>query len=147
LPTTSIDNLMRDVLLKSRTIAVVGASDKPHRAVHSVMHFLQTKGYRCIPVSPRLAGKELLGEQVYATLADVPVAVDMADLFVNSDRASAVVDAAIAAKIPTIWMQLGVINEPAAEKAQTAGAIVIMDRCPAQEWGRLGLPDSIQDQS
>ena len=130
---------MRDILLKVKTIAVVGASDKPGRAAHGVMKFLQEKGFRCIPVSPRLAGKTLLGEKVYASLGDIPEPVEMADLFVNSEIAGPVTDEAIAIGARAVWMQLGVINEPAAEKARAAGLQVVMDHCPAQEWGRLGL--------
>ena len=130
---------MRDLLLKVKTIAVVGASDKPDRAAHGVMKFLQEKGFRCIPVSPRLAGNTLLGEKVYASLSDIPESVDMVDLFVNSEIAGPVTDEAIAIGAAAVWMQLGVINEAAAEKARAAGLQVVMDHCPAQEWGRLGL--------
>jgi len=130
---------MRDILVKTKTIAVVGASDKANRASHGVMQFLQEKGFRCIPVSPRLAGKDLLGEKVYASLKDIPEPVDMVDLFVNSTLAGPITDDAIAIGASTVWMQLGVINETAAEKARAAGLQVVMDHCPAQEWGRLGL--------
>jgi predicted CoA-binding protein len=131
--------VMRDILAKAKTIAVVGASDKAHRASHGVMQFLQEKGFRCIPVSPRLAGKILLEEKVYASLKDIPEAVDMVDLFVNSELAGPMTDDAIAIGASAVWMQLGVINETAAEKARAAGLQVVMDHCPAQEWGRLGL--------
>jgi predicted CoA-binding protein len=131
--------MMRDILAKAKTIAVVGASDKGNRASHGVMQFLQEKGFRCIPVSPRLAGKILLGEKVYASLKDIPESVDMVDLFVNSELAGPVTDEAIAIGASAVWMQLGVINETAAEKARAAGLQVVMDHCPAQEWGRLGL--------
>jgi len=132
---------MRDILRQAKTIAVVGASDKPDRAAHGVMKFLQEKGFRCIPVNPRLAGTTLLGEKVYASLADIPEAVDMVDLFVNSEIAGPMTDDAIAIGASTVWMQLGVINEAAAEKARQAGLRVVMDHCPAQEWGRLGLDE------
>ncbi len=130
---------MRNILRKVKTIAVVGASDKHKRASHSVMQFLQEKGFHCIPVSPRLAGKTLLGEKVYASLNEIPAQVDMADLFVNSEIAGPATDDAIAIGASIVWMQLGVINEAAAEKARKAGLQVVMDHCPAQEWGRLGL--------
>ena len=130
---------MQTALRNAATIAVVGASDKSHRASHGVMQFLQNKGYRCIPVSPRLAGRELLGETVYASLHDIPEAVDMVDLFVNSSRAGAVTDDAIAIGAKSVWMQLGVVDETAAERARAAGLIVVMDRCPAQEWASLDL--------
>jgi predicted CoA-binding protein len=135
----NIDDTMRDALSSARTIAVVGASDKAHRAVYGVMQFLQSKGYRCIPVSPRLASQNLLGETVYASLADIPEPVDMVDLFVNSTLADEVVDQAIAIGANTVWMQLGVVNEPAAARAEAAGLRVVMDHCPAQEWRRLSI--------
>lgn len=130
---------MREVLTSSKVIAVVGASDKPNRAAHGVMRFLQSKGFRCIPVSPRLAGQMLLGETVYAGLADIPEQIDMVDLFVNSTLAGSITDQAISVGARAIWMQLGVIDTAAAERARAAGLQVIMDHCPAQEWGRLGL--------
>ena len=131
--------LMRDILTSSRTIAVIGASDKAHRASHGVMRFLQDKGFRCIPVSPRLAGQELLGETVYATLADIPEPIDMVDMFINSEAAGKLTDDAINIGAKAVWMQLGVINEAAAERARSAGLSIVMDRCPAQEWAALGL--------
>lgn len=136
---TDSDTTMLNILATAKTIAVVGASNKSHRASYGVMKFLQGKGFRCIPVSPRLAGQELLGETVYADLADIPVPIDMVDLFVNSEIAGVVTDTAIAMGARAVWMQLGVINEAAAERARAAGLAVIMDHCPAQEWSRLGL--------
>jgi len=133
---------MRNILQKAKTIAVVGASDKPERAAYSVMKFLQDKGYRCIPVNPRLAGKTLLGEKVYGSLREIPESVDMVDLFVNSKLAGPVTEDAIAIGASAVWMQLGVINEAAAERARQAGLQVVMDHCPAQEWGRLGMDAS-----
>ena len=130
---------MRDILQKTKTIAVVGASDKPSRAAYGVMQFLQEKNFRCIPVNPRLAGQTLLGEKVYPSLGEIPEPVDMVDLFVNSELAGPVTDEAIAIGAKAVWMQLGVINDAAAEKARNAGLQVVMNHCPAQEWGRLGL--------
>jgi predicted CoA-binding protein len=136
---TNINQVMRAVLQSSKTIAIVGASDKKHRASHGVMQFLQNKGFRCIPVSPRLADHRLLGEIVYADLASIPDEVDMVDLFINSAAAGPVVDEAIAIGAKAVWMQLGVINEAAAQRAIDAGLQVVMNRCPAQEWGQLDL--------
>lgn len=125
---------IRNLAASVRTIAMVGASDKAHRASYSVMQFLQGRGYRVIPVNPRLAGKILLGELVYAQLRDVPDPIDMVDIFRNSRDAGAASDQAIAIGAKIVWMQLGVIDEPAAERARSAGLQVIMDRCPAIDW-------------
>jgi len=129
------------ILSETRTIAVVGASDKPHRASNGVMKFLQDKGYRCIPVHPRLAGSQLHGETVYASLSDIPddIRVDMVDLFINASAVEPLVDEAIAIGAKTVWMQLDVINETAAEKAEASGLSVVMDRCPAIEIKKRGL--------
>lgn len=137
--TSATDDLITATLRAARTIAVVGASPKPHRASHGVMRFLQDKGYRCIPVNPGHAGETLLGERVYADLGSVPERVDLVDVFRNSEAAGAVVDEAIAVGAKAVWMQLGVVNEAAAARGRAAGLTVIMDRCPAIEWGRLGL--------
>jgi predicted CoA-binding protein len=133
------DALIVATLRGTRTIAVVGASSKPHRASYGVMRFLQGKGYRCIPVNPGHAGESLLGETIYAKLADIPVPVDLVDVFRNSEAAGPVVDEAIAIGAKAVWMQLDVVNETAAERGRKAGLTVIMDRCPAIEWRRLGL--------
>jgi predicted CoA-binding protein len=133
------DAVIAATLRGARTIAVVGASPKPHRASHGVMRFLQDKGYRCIPVNPGHAGESLLGETVYAQLSDIPVPVDLVDVFRNPEAAGPVVDAAIAIGAKAVWMQLDVVNEAAAERGRKAGLTVIMDRCPAIEWGRLRL--------
>lgn len=141
------DAYLRDVLSRVRTIAVVGASPRPHRPSHGVMRYLQRQGYRAIPVNPFAAGAAILGETCYASLADIPVAdvgpIDMVDIFRRSEAAGAVVDEAIALGlkpgITAIWMQLGVVDAAAALRAEAAGIKVVMNRCPAIEIPRLGL--------
>jgi predicted CoA-binding protein len=135
------DDFLRGVLSGAKTIAVVGASPTPLRASHRVMAYLQSRGYRAIPVNPYAAGREINGEQVYARLADVPAPVDLVDVFRNSSAAADAVDQAIAEKgrlgIKFIWMQLGVRNDAAASRAEAAGMAVVMDRCPKIEYPRL----------
>lgn len=138
-PLTYPDDLIRSVLSSTRVIALVGASANPHRASHEVMAFLQARGYRVIPVNPGLAGQDLLGETVYASLADIPVPVDMVDIFRNGADAGPIVDAAIAIGAKVAWMQLDVRNDEAAARGEAAGLAVIMDRCPKIEIARLGL--------
>jgi len=135
------DDLMRRVLKDTRTIAMAGASPNWVRPSNFAMKYLQGKGYQVHPINPGHAGKEIWGRMTYAVLADVPGPIDMLDIFRNSEAAGQLVDEAIALKdekqIKIIWMQLGVINEAAAKRAEDAGLIVIMDRCPKIEYGRL----------
>jgi predicted CoA-binding protein len=135
------DDFMRRILVDARIIAVVGASSKPMRASNHVMAYLQSRGYRTVPVNPNEVGREINGEKVYARLADVPAPVDLVDVFRNSGAAGDVVDDVLAVKdrlgIRAIWMQLGVRNDAAASRAEAAGLAVVMDRCPRIEYPRL----------
>src|SRR3984957_17250329 len=132
------DAKIRSILERVRTIALVGASPNWNRPSYFVMKYLQGKGYRVIPVNPGTAGKEQLGEKVYASLRDIPDKVDMVDVFRASDQVGPIVDDAIAIGAKVVWMQLGVRNDEAAVRAEAAGIEVIMDRCPKIEFGRLG---------
>lgn len=135
------DALLRRILGCVRTIAMVGASPDWHKASSFAMKYLQTKGYRVIPVNPRAAGTLILGETCYASLRDIPLKktgpIDMVDVFRKSSAAGPVVDDAIAIGAKIVWMQIGVRNDEAAAKAEDAGITVIMNRCPKIEYGRL----------
>ncbi|WP_179954018.1 CoA-binding protein [Denitrobaculum tricleocarpae] len=135
------DASLRNLLNSVKSVAVVGASPNWNRPSYFVMKYLQDKGYRILPVNPRAAGEEILGEKVYASLAEIPENFDMVDVFRNSEVAGAVTDEAIALKdskdIKAIWMQLTVRNDAAAARAEAAGLQVVMDRCPKIEFGRL----------
>jgi predicted CoA-binding protein len=120
-----------EALRQSKTIAVVGLSDSPLRPSFGVAAYMQTHGYRIIPVNPSVASS--LGEKAYPTLADVPEKVDLVDVFRRSEFVPEVVDEAIKLKVPVVWMQEGVIHEAAAEKARKAGIFVVMDRCILKE--------------
>jgi hypothetical protein len=124
-------------ILDHRVWAVVGCSPDPGRPSHGVARFLQRNGYRVIPVNP--AAEEILGERCYPRLADVPAqeGVEVVDVFRRSALAGAHVDEAIAIGAKAVWMQLGVIDHAAAERARAAGLRVVMDRCPAIELPRL----------
>jgi len=134
------DRYLRDILTSVRTIAVVGASPRRERPSHRVMAYLQRRGYRTIPVNPNAIGGTINGETVYARLADIPEPIDMVDVFRRTEAAGAVVDEAIAAGAEVVWMQLGVRDDAAAARAEARGLKVVMNRCPAIEIPRLGLP-------
>lgn len=131
------DSYIRGILRDTKTIAMVGASTNWTRPSYFAMKYLQAKGYRVIPVNPAAAGQELLGETVRATLKDVPEKIDMVDVFRASEHVGPIADDAIAVGAKVLWLQLGVINEDAARKAEAAGVKVVMDRCPKIEFGRL----------
>ena len=139
--TRPTDDLLRKILTETKTIALVGASNKPERPSNGVMRFLQSRGYRVIPVNPGLAGQTLNGELVYASLKDIPQdkvgRIDMVDIFRNSADAAKPALEAIEIGARFVWMQLGVVNEPAAAKVREAGLEIVMDRCPAIEYPRL----------
>jgi len=131
------DAYLRDILRSIKTIAMVGASTNWNRPSYFVFKYLQGKGYRMIPVNPGAAGEALLGETVYAALADIPVPIDMVDIFRRPEAAGAITDAAIAIAAKVVWMQIGVRDDAAAARAEAAGLKVVMNRCPKIEWGRL----------
>lgn len=131
------DPVLHDLLARSKTIAVVGLSPKPHRDSHRVAAYLQEKGYRIIPVYPR--GDEILGEQVYRRLEDIPVPVDIVDVFRRSEDVLPIVKSALVTRPAAVWLQLGVENEEAAQMAQDGNIMIIMNRCIMTEHRRLGL--------
>ncbi len=132
-------DLIRSILQSVKTIALVGASANEVRPSYFVMKYLIDKGYEVIPVNPGLAGQQILGQTVYASLGDIPKPVDMVDIFRNSDAAGPITDEALALspKPNVIWMQLSVRNDEAAARAEAAGLRVVMNRCPKMEYGKL----------
>ena len=133
---SATDDAVRALLTTTRTWAVVGCSPDPSRDSHRIARLLQSRGFRVIPVNP--AVDELLGERAYASVSDIPASegVEVVDVFRRADQAGAHVDEAIAIGATGVWMQLGVVDEAAAERARAAGLLVVMDRCPAIELSR-----------
>ncbi len=140
MPITS-DAEIAALLAETRTIAMVGASDRPDRPSFGVMKFLQDRGYRVLPVNPQITGEHVHGEYVWRELAQIGEPIDMVDIFRRPQAAGDAVDEAIAAGAKSVWMQLGVINPEAAARAEAAGLKVVVDKCPVIEFRRLGLPD------
>ena len=131
----NLPEVIRRLLEDTHVWAVVGLSPDPSRDSHQVASMLKSRGYRVIPVNP--ACEEVLGEKSYPSLAEIPEPVEVVDIFRRSDAAGAHVDEAIAAGAGAVWMQLGVVDQAAAERAEAAGLDVVMDRCPAIELPRL----------
>jgi len=133
------DDELRDLLTNARTIAMVGASDRPNRPSHGVMKILQDHGYRVLPVNPQITGEHVHGEYVWRELSQIGVPIDIVDIFRRPEAAGEAVDQAIAVGAKAVWLQLGVVNPEAAARAEAAGLKVVMDRCPAIELRRLGI--------
>ena len=131
------DAYIRDILVTHRTIAMVGASPNTSRPSYFAMKYLKAKGFRVIPVNPGQAGHEILGETVYASLAEIAEPIDIVDIFRNSEAALGITQEAIRMGAKVVWMQLGVRNDEAAKLAEAAGLKVVMNRCPKIEYGRL----------
>ncbi|PTQ10843.1 CoA-binding protein [Sphingomonas oleivorans] len=127
------------LLNETRTIALVGLSDRPDRPSYRVMKFLQDHGYRVLPVNPQITGEHVHGEYVWRELSQIGEPIDLVDIFRRPEAAGEAVDQAIEAGTRAVWMQLGVVNEAAAARAEAAGLKVVMDRCPAIDIPRLGL--------
>ena len=133
------DAAIKALLEGARTIAMVGASDRPDRPSYGVMATLQRHGYRVIPVNPQITGEHVHGEFVFRNLQQLGDPIDIVDIFRRPEAAGEAVDAAIAIGAKAVWLQLGVINDAAAARAEAAGLQVVMDRCPAIEIRRLGI--------
>ena len=140
MPLTSDEDIYA-LLAETRTIAMVGASDRPDRPSYGVMKYLQDWGYRVIPVNPQITGEHVHGEYVWRELAQIGEPIDIVDIFVRRPQAAGeAVDEAIAAGAKAVWMQLGVVNEEAAARAEAAGLKVVMNRCPKIDTPRLRVP-------
>ena len=131
------DEAIATLLSSVKRIALLGASAKPERPSHRVMQFLLDEGYEVLPINPGLTGQRLLGKAVYASLADLPTTVDMADIFRDAASLPGVTLDVVDARIPAMWTQLGVVNVEAERTAVDAGLQLVADRCPAIEVPRL----------
>jgi predicted CoA-binding protein len=135
--TAQANDPIAELLKRTKTIAVVGLSNSPLRPSHGVTAYMQIQGYRIVPVNPNIHGA--LGEKAYASLTDVPEKIDLVNVFRRPEYVEEIVEQAIQLKIPAIWMQEGVVNQRAAEKARQAGMFVVMDECILKEHhARLG---------
>ncbi len=134
------DEEIAELLKGARTIAMIGASDRPDRPSYGVMQFLQDHGYRVIPVNPTITGEHVHGEYIWRELSQIGEPIDIVDIFRRPEAAGEAVDEAIRAGAKAVWMQLGVVNEDAAQRAEAAGLKVVMDRCPKIDIMRLGIP-------
>src|SRR4051812_28852469 len=134
------DTDIAQLLRETRTIALVGASDRPDRPSYRVMRVLQDWGYRVLPVNPQITGEHVHGEYVWRELSQIGEPIDMVDIFRRPQAAGEAVDEAIAAGAKSVWLQIGVINEDAAARAQAAGLKVVMNRCPKIDIPRLRVP-------
>jgi len=139
MPLTRDEDIV-ELLSNARTIAMVGASDRPNRPSYGVMKFLQDWGFRVLPVNPQITGEHVLGEFVWRECAQIGIPIDIVDIFRRADAAAEAVEQAIFIGAKAVWMQIGVINDEAAQKAEAAGLKVVMDRCPKIEIPRLKVP-------
>jgi predicted CoA-binding protein len=139
MPLTNDEDIY-ELLAGTRTIALVGASDRPDRPSHGVMAYLQSRGYRVLPVNPHITGEHVHGEYVWRELGQIGEPIDMVDIFRRPAAAGEAVDEAIAVGAKSVWLQIGVINEDAAARAEAAGLAVVMNKCPKIEIPRLRVP-------
>lgn len=148
MPLTRVEDIA-ELLTNARTIAMVGASDRPDRPSYGVMKFLQGHGYRVLPVNPQITGEHVHGEFVWRELAQIGEPIDIVDIFRRPRAAGEAVDEAIAVGAKAVWLQLGIVNEEAAERAEAAGLKVVMDHCIKIELLRLRIPsvERSQDKS
>jgi len=132
------DDELRQLLTDATTIAMVGASSDPKKASHGIMHKLQRAGYRVIPVTPK--EREIHGERTYASLRDVPMRIDIVDVFRRAEDAPAIADDAVAVGAKALWLQTGIVSEEAAARAKKGGLVVVMDACIGATHSRLQIP-------